>query len=66
MKDVGEIEWELSKNSNGSTSSDCSRKSHRSKMLSDLQVAASPLPRKSRARCKARSYKYEIMNLSSL
>ena len=66
MKDVGEIERELLKNSNGSTSSDCPRKSHRYKMLSEPQVGASPLPRKSRACYKGRSSKYQIMNLSSL
>ena len=43
MKDMGEIERELSKNSNGSTSSDCRRKSRRSKMLSEPQVGVSPL-----------------------
>ena len=66
MKDVGEIEQELSINSNSSTSSDCPRKSCRYKMLSEPQVGASPLPRKSRAHCKGRSSKYQIMNLSSL
>ena len=66
MKDVGEIERELSKNSNGSTSLDCPRKSCRSKMLSEPQVGASPLPRKNRTRCKGRSSKYQIMNLFSL
>lgn len=58
MKDAGEIEREVRMNSNGSTSSDCPRKSRKYKMLSEPQVGAISIPRND-----VHAVKAEVLNM---